>query len=285
VFTALTQRQQFLAAQSLLSQSRAVAQLTGPAIAGVLVQAFSGPIALLLDSGSFLVSALSLRRSTPALLQHSHPPQPMRWQNGIHFVLHARPLLAALAATSTINFFYYMAQAVLMIFLTRTLRFPAGAVGLLTALGALGALAGASVAKQVTQRHGIRVSLLAGCVLYPTPLLLIPCAPASTRAVAYPMVAVALLGSGIGLMLLDIATSTLFNTEVPTHCLGSVTGVRRTINYGVRPIGAVLGGILGTLVDIRPSLAISLTGASAGWLWLLVVHHHDPKIDGNQRRH
>ena len=43
----------------------------------------------------------------------------------------------------------------------------------------------------------------------------------------------------------------------------------RTVNYGVRPVGALLGGALGTLVGVRTTLWIAGAGAVLGVLWLV----------------
>jgi hypothetical protein len=41
------------------------------------------------------------------------------------------------------------------------------------------------------------------------------------------------------------------------------------VNYGVRPLGALAGGGLGTWIGLRPTLWIATAGALAGILWLL----------------
>jgi len=41
------------------------------------------------------------------------------------------------------------------------------------------------------------------------------------------------------------------------------------VNYGVRPLGALLGGALGTWIGLRPTLWIATIAAIAGVLWLL----------------
>jgi predicted MFS family arabinose efflux permease len=41
------------------------------------------------------------------------------------------------------------------------------------------------------------------------------------------------------------------------------------VNNGIRPIGAALGGVLGAMLGVRPTLWIATVGALAGVLWLL----------------
>ena len=48
-----------------------------------------------------------------------------------------------------------------------------------------------------------------------------------------------------------------------------IAGAYRVVNYGVRPIGTLLAGILGEAIGLRPTLWIATGGASLGVLWLL----------------
>jgi predicted MFS family arabinose efflux permease len=56
------------------------------------------------------------------------------------------------------------------------------------------------------------------------------------------------------------------------------------VNYGVRPLGALAGGALGTWIGVRPTLWIASVGAIAGVLWLLPSPlprlHELPEVEG-----
>ncbi len=41
------------------------------------------------------------------------------------------------------------------------------------------------------------------------------------------------------------------------------------VNYGSRPIGSLVGGMLRSAIGLRPTLWIATVGAIAGVLWLL----------------
>jgi hypothetical protein len=41
------------------------------------------------------------------------------------------------------------------------------------------------------------------------------------------------------------------------------------VNYGVRPLGALTGGALGTWLGVRETLWLATAGALLGVLWLL----------------
>jgi len=46
-------------------------------------------------------------------------------------------------------------------------------------------------------------------------------------------------------------------------------GALAAVNYGIRPLGAVVGGLLGTWIGLRPTLLVAALGGSLCVLWLL----------------
>jgi predicted MFS family arabinose efflux permease len=48
-----------------------------------------------------------------------------------------------------------------------------------------------------------------------------------------------------------------------------VSGAFQAVNYGTRPLGALAGGALGTLIGPRPTLWIAAVGGALGFLLLL----------------
>lgn len=102
----LVRRSELVAANSRLEATASGAQVIGPAIGGALVGLLTGPGALLLDAGSFVVSAMALRRirrqepepATP----DTHEPLRARIASGLHFVA-GNPVLRALAGCSAVT--------------------------------------------------------------------------------------------------------------------------------------------------------------------------------------
>ena len=75
--------------------------------------------------------------------------------------------------------------------------------------------------------------------------------------------------SGFGVMILDITAGSIKAALVPDRLRARVSGAYMVVNYGVRPLGALVGGALGTWIGLRPTLWIASVGAIAGVLWLL----------------
>jgi MFS family permease len=70
-------------------------------------------------------------------------------------------------------------------------------------------------------------------------------------------------------MILDINVGAVLYARTPDRIRGRAGGAFRFINYGVRPIGALLGGLLGGLIGVREAIAVSTVLALAGVLFLV----------------
>lgn len=109
---------------------------------------------------------------------------------------------------------------------------------------------------------------VAGCVLFPAPLLLVPLA-GGPQPLVLAMLFLSEFGSGFGVMVLDISIGSIFAAVVPDHLRARVKGAYQAVNYGTRPLGAVAAGDLATLIGLRPTLWLAAGGATLGFLWLL----------------
>ncbi len=77
------------------------------------------------------------------------------------------------------------------------------------------------------------------------------------------------LGSGFGVMLLDIGFGSLGAAVVPDEIRARVMGAFAAVNYGIRSIGALLGGLLPSAIGVHGTIWLSAVGALLGALWLL----------------
>ncbi len=267
LFVAVVPRDRYVEGNALVHGARAFSFVAGPSLAGLLVQVLSAPAALVADAASFLWSALWLGRISPA-----EPPAaaPGRGQvtAGARFIRRSPVVRALLAATATINLFNFAFTALFVLYATRWLRVPPGTLGAVLGAGAVGGLLGSALTGRLGRRIGIGPAFLLGCVLYPAPLLLIPLA-GGPRPLVLAALFAAEFGSGVGVMVLDISIASILAALVPDRLRARVSGAYTLVNYGVRPLGALLGGALGGAIGPRPTLWIATGGALGGVLWLL----------------
>ena len=266
LFQTIVPRDRFVEASSLLNGSRAFSFVAGPTVAGFLVRAVTAPGALVVDALSFLCSG--------ALLGRIHPEEPPADGNqdgitsGLRWIAGSPIIRASLLATATINFFNFVFWALFVLYATRTLGVSPGTLGLVLGAGAVGGLVGSVAAAPVARRIGIGPTLLLGCFVFSAPFLLVPIA-GGPEPVVLLCLFLAELGSGFGVMLLDISAGAIFAAVIPIRLRARVSGAYTFMNYGVRVLGSLLGGLLGSTIGLRPTLAIGAAGALLGAVMLL----------------
>lgn len=264
--------EQLVDGNSKLSSSDALAEIGGPSVAGVLVQAISAPVAVLVDAVSFLVSAASLlliRRQFPHAIELRQREDALREALAGMRLIVREPVLRALAGCmGTFNFFGYFIGTLYVLFAIRDLRLSAAAAGALVGIGGISALAGSLVAARVVRRFGMGRTLIGAFLWHGLVSVLIPLA-AGPAPLAFAMMAIPqLLGDGF-LTVYFITQSSLQQQLIPSHFLGRATASIRVLESGAGPLGALLAGVLATLTSTRLTLAAGVAGVTLATLWLL----------------
>ena len=267
LFVSLVPRERYLEASSLLNGSRAFSFVAGPSVGGALVQALSAPVALVADAITFLCSAFTMSSISP-VEPPTEPAQRGHLKAGIRYIRNSPIVRASLLATATINFFNFVFWALFMLYATKTLGVRPGVLGLVLGAASIGGLIGSLVTGRLSRRMGVGPAFALGCVLFPAPLVLVPLAGGS-HVTVLACLFLAEFGSGFGVMVLDITGNAIKTALVPDRLRARVAGAYMVVNYGVRPLGALVGGALGTWIGLQPTLWIATVGAILGVLWLL----------------
>jgi MFS family permease len=267
LFVSLVPRQRYVEANSLLNGSRALSFVGGPSLGGLIVQVLSAPAALVADAVSFVASAVALSRISP-VEPPTDPAEHGHLRAGLEYIRHSPVMRANLLASSTINFFNFVFFALFILFATRSLHVQPGVLGVVLGAGAIGGVIGSILTGRIGRRIGIGPAYALGCFVFPAPLVLVPLAGGPRWVVLGCLFAAEFL-SGFGVMLLDISAGSISQALVPDRLRARVAGAFMVVNYGVRPIGAFVGGLLGSQIGLRPTLWIATVGAIAGVLWLL----------------
>jgi MFS family permease len=257
----LLSTEQLAEGNAKLHGSEAAAQVAGPGAGGLIAQLFGAVFGLLADAATFLVSILCLlamrhrepRRPGPA------PHQALREEiaGGLRFLAQDPYLrtMATFGAAANLALIGY--QSILIVFLVRDNGVEPGTVGVVVAIMSGGGVVGALVATAVARRFGTARGMLI-CHFGAAPFaLLIPLAGPGTRLALVVLGGVAV---GTGVVAGNIIKDSFRQTYTPRHLLGRVVTGMNLINYGTIPLGALLGGVLGTVLGLRPTMWI-MTGA------------------------
>ncbi len=268
VFVSLLERDDYIEGSSLLQASRAVSLIGGSGVAGLLVQWLTAPFAILLDAFSYLGSAFFVRRAEAIeTLPAASGTARENLAAGGRFIARTPLIRASLLASATLNLFNTGFYALLVLYATRNLGMSAGAIGIALAIGGVGSLLGALLTRRLSSQFGLGRSLVVAFVLMPAPLLLVPLAAGSSSPAL--LVAVAEFFTGVGVMVLDVGLGALYASTVPDPLRARVSGAFLLVNYGVRPVGALAGGLLAAAVGLQATMWVTTVGALAGVLWLL----------------
>lgn len=266
-FQTIVPREDYVAANSLIHGTRGASFLVGTSLGGTLVQLLRGPYALAVDAVSFIWSAVFLGR-----IDAEEPPGASResggvW-SGIRWIRGNPIIRAELLGVATLNLFNFMFFALFMLYATRSLHVRPAALGLVLGIAAVGTLGASYFTGALARRIGLGPAFIGGCFLFPAPLILIPAAGGPYWLILVFLFVAELL-SGIGLMLLDILAGAMMAGTIPMAVRARVSGGFQLVNYGVRPVGTALGGVLGTTIGVHTTLWIATVGALSGLFFLL----------------
>jgi MFS family permease len=252
----LVGRENLLEANSKTMVSFSVAQIAGPSLAGILVQAFSAPLALLADAASFVVSAVCVWRVRLDEPRSATKGRQSIWHDVVAGVrwLRGEPILFRLTLSIGLaNLAWYGVLAVIVVYATNELQVPPALLGL--TLGAIGpaSLVGALVAGRVAQRLGLGPTLvlsLSGEALSRVILVI----AAGTPEFAALCIALSQALFGFIAPLWDVNAGSLRQSATPERLLGRVSAATMFISVGMAPVGALLTGWIGDVAGLRAAL-------------------------------
>jgi MFS family permease len=282
----LVEPDELIEGNTKMQGSASAAAFAGPSLAGLVAQLLGPVTALLGNAVSFVVSAACLvgtRPSAPgaaAAAPGAAAAAPgtavasgrtgLRREiaDGLLLVLRD-PFLRQLSifwAVANLALTGY--AALLVVFLVRVIGLTPGSVGLLTAVPGVGGILGAVLTGRITARLGTARGLLLSTWCAVPFGLLIPLTGPGLRLAFY--VAGSLLAY-TGIAVGNIVIAAFRQSYSPPGMCGRVTATMRFLIFGTSPIGALLGGSLGTWLGLRNALWV-LLGAVALSGTLLLTH-------------
>jgi MFS family permease len=296
---ALIDRRRLVEGNAKLETTEAIAEITGPASAGVLIAALGAPLAVAIDAASYVWSAFMLGRIRAADAAHPNPLEPVAaaqppagaapaaadevddvlpvrtgedFRIGVRAVFGhplVRPIVLTLMVWSILGGFF---MALYTPYCLRELGLSEGVFGVIIAMGGIGALAGALLARGLARGLGVGWTLFATSVLSLTCTLFIPLAASATSHAMMIgfLVAHQLLGDGFAVAFTILAV-TMRQTVLPKDTLGRANAAVHVCTIGVAPVAALIAGGLASLVGFRNAVWIgTLIGLTAPiFVWRL----------------
>jgi len=250
---AIVDRDRLVDANGKLMASGSVALIGGPGVGGALVQLAGAPVALLADALSFLVSAVLLAPIRVAEKVAAGSTLRADVAAGLRYVLR-HPFPRAMVVIGTVSNLVLAGQgAIVVVFLVREVGISGGLVGVLFALGAVGALAGSLLAGRLADRFGDAVVIRTLPVVVAVAGLLIPLTGPGAGLIWF--VAGELLMSA-GVAVFSVCVRAALQIGTPPELLGRTGTSIRLFSRGALPLGAIIGGAIATALTARTTIAI-----------------------------
>jgi len=258
----IVERDQLIEGNAKLQISQSSAQIAGPGIAGFLISLIKAPFAIAIDSLSFLVSAaflLTIRRQEPPVEPHvdesgKRPSFLHDVREGIGFVIGNPSLRGIAAGTATSNLFGGFGGAILLLYVVQDLHLAPEQIGVVFALGNIGALVGAFVANRAAGWFGLGPTIVGSLFLGSFMMLLFAIAPID-NSIPY-LVAAGVFG-GLSHMVYNINQVSYRQAICPPRMQGRMNATMRFLVWGTIPIGGIIGGILGSTIGLHNTIWVS----------------------------
>jgi MFS family permease len=249
---------------SKLQSTESVAEIAGPAVAGLLIQVLGAPLAVLLDALTYVWSAAFV-----GAIRHPEIAPPKSVESP-HLLADAvvglresfghplvRPLALALGSISFSSGFF---AALYMLYALTDLGLSISVIGSIIAAGGVGAILGVLAARWMPRVFGLGRTLVIALVGSVAATLFIPIAGSDwvPKSATIPLlVAHQLLGDGL-FMIFTIHAVSLRQTVLPIDVLGRVNGALAALFGALLPLGAVVAGPLADVLGVREALFIGL---------------------------
>ena len=248
------------------------ASVAGPPIAGVIIGRFGGPLAIFLDSFSYLISAAMLRRmkhvEVPPVSSQGAAPSRLRDEirQGLHWVLTHPHLRGNALAALLFNFFGAMANgAVLIAYGRRELLLHAELLGLILGAGVIGLLIGSLTSRKIAARIGVGRSIILGGILLPSMPLGFALLDVSMGVVSIALFAVLFqVIAFFGAALFHTNQVTYRQLVTPKALLGRMNASMKWVMLIGMPLGAVVGSIIAEQLGLQAALYAGAIGIVVG---------------------
>jgi predicted MFS family arabinose efflux permease len=141
-------------------------------------------------------------------------------------------------------------------------------LGVVFAVGSIGFLVGATLPARLVRGIGVGPTLAGSIAVVGLSDLLLPLAGQDVRWVALA-VGLGQFCFGLGLTVFRVAQISVRQVLVPDNLLGRVGGALNLLAWGIVPLGALIGGLLGQMVGLRATLLLGalLEAATALIIW------------------
>jgi predicted MFS family arabinose efflux permease len=257
----LVPREHLQQAHARIDGADAVAQASGPALAGLMVKLLGAPFAVLVDAASYLFSAAcvaTLSIEEPAGRPTETPDIRREIREGVRWVYRGSGLARLAWATHVWFAGNAVLGAVLAPYALLTLGLDPFQLGIATALGGVGALVGAATSSAGGRRLGTGMAIITAHLVSTVGVALMAVAGLGSAG----WLAVAVLGAGqaahgFGMGFANSHEMSYRQILTPDELQARTNTTMRSFNRAVVVAAAPLGGLLADRTSNRAALVVA----------------------------
>lgn len=169
---------------------------------------------------------------------------------GIKYLYDDKTLLKLVLFTSFVGFWFAATGSTYVLFLLKVIKVDPTYFGLMLSIPAIGSIIGSILVARVSERFG-RVNVMAIAIFASGALTF------STGFVSDIIgLAVVSILNAITITFWNVLLMSTYHQIIPNHLFGRIHGTRRTLVWGMMPIGSAVGGLL-ALIDLRAPFLIA----------------------------
>jgi MFS family permease len=154
------------------------------------------------------------------------------------YIYRDKDILAIVIITTSIGFFYSLSNAIAPLFILKELDAKPSFFGVILAIQGIGALLGSFAAPAISKKLGRGKGLAINLTLASMMVIATGLAPNLQIFTAISIVV------GFTISTWNILLMSLYQSLIPAELYGRIHGARRTIVWGLMPIGSVIGGFV-----------------------------------------
>ena len=224
-----------------------VGEFIGSPISGVLF-AVSIALPFVLGSTGILVAAVLVLmipgnfKKAIAMDENDEPTEPTKfWADirfGIKYLYENKTLLKLVMLTASVGMFSAATSSTVVLFLTEELAVEPVWFGFVFIVPAVGSIIGSITAPKMSTRFGRTTVMAYSMISF--------CLAAVVTGLSPNVLVFALVGLGMSVTVTwwNVLLMSTYHQIIPNELFGRIHGTRRTLVWGLMPIGSLLGGFI-----------------------------------------
>ncbi|MFM6977197.1 MAG: MFS transporter [Micrococcales bacterium] len=168
---------------------------------------------------------------------------------GIKYLYENKTLLKLVLFTTAVGFWFTSTGSTQVLFLLDVLHVPEAAFGFVFLAGAVGSIVGGILAPKMSKRFG-RMNIMSLAILSSGVFIFL----CGFTPNVFVWAILQLLG-GIAMTFWNVLLMSTYHQIIPNELFGRIHGTRRTLVWGMMPLGAMVGGLIAK-IDLRAPMLI-----------------------------